>query len=42
MNFKFPGLELTFSVETDVFGSMQEIELKPRGAKIPVTEVNLL
>ncbi|XP_062601768.1 E3 ubiquitin-protein ligase HACE1-like [Saccostrea cucullata] len=34
------GLDLTFSVETDVFGAMQEVELKPGGATIPVTEKN--
>ena len=34
------GLELNFLVETDVFGVMEEIELKPNGANIPVTEQN--
>lgn len=34
------GLDLTFSVETDVFGVMQEVELKPGGSKIPVNEEN--
>ncbi|XP_006815383.1 E3 ubiquitin-protein ligase HACE1-like [Saccoglossus kowalevskii] len=34
------GLELTFSVETDVFGAMQEVELKPSGTTIPVTNDN--
>ncbi|XP_071135977.1 E3 ubiquitin-protein ligase HACE1-like isoform X1 [Mytilus edulis] len=34
------GLDLTFSVETDVFGVMQEVELKPGGSKITVTEEN--
>lgn len=34
------GLDLTFSVETDVFGSMEEMDLKPGGSKIPVTEKN--
>ncbi|XP_076078834.1 E3 ubiquitin-protein ligase HACE1-like [Mytilus galloprovincialis] len=34
------GLDLTFSVETDVFGVMQEVELKPGGRKITVTEEN--
>lgn len=34
------GLDLTFIVETDVFGSMQEIELKPGGGTIAVTEEN--
>ncbi|XP_033741126.1 E3 ubiquitin-protein ligase HACE1-like [Pecten maximus] len=34
------GLDLTFSVETDVFGKMQEVALKPGGAMIPVTEEN--
>lgn len=33
------GLDLTFIVETDVFGSMQEIELKCDGSKILVDEV---
>ncbi|XP_060597968.1 E3 ubiquitin-protein ligase HACE1-like [Ruditapes philippinarum] len=34
------GLDLTFSVETDVFGYMEEMDLKPNGNKIPVTESN--
>ena len=34
------GLDLTFSVETDVFGVLQEVELKPGGRRIPVTEHN--
>ena len=34
------GLELSFLVETDVFGAMEMIELKPNGANIPVTEEN--
>ncbi|XP_078001440.1 E3 ubiquitin-protein ligase HACE1-like [Glandiceps talaboti] len=34
------GLELTFSVETDVFGAMQEVELKPGGSDIAVTNDN--
>ncbi|XP_045196907.2 E3 ubiquitin-protein ligase HACE1-like isoform X2 [Mercenaria mercenaria] len=34
------GLDLTFSVETDVFGYMEEMDLKPGGSKIPVTEKN--
>lgn len=34
------GLDLTFSVETDVFGMMQEVELKPNGQRILVTESN--
>lgn len=34
------GLDLTFSVETDVFGVMQEVELKSGGAKVSVTEDN--
>ncbi|KAL5009519.1 hypothetical protein ScPMuIL_011824 [Solemya velum] len=34
------GLDLTFSVETDVFGVMQEVELKPGGCQIHVTEQN--
>ncbi|XP_065184331.1 E3 ubiquitin-protein ligase HACE1-like [Sycon ciliatum] len=34
------GLELTFSLETDVFGSMQVVELKPGGACLPVLEEN--
>lgn len=34
------GLDLTFSVETDVFGIMQEVELIPGGSKVAVNEVN--
>ena len=34
------GLDLTFSVETDVFGVMQEVALKHAGDKILVTENN--
>ena len=34
------GLELTFAVETDVFGTMQEVELKPGGSRLSVTEEN--
>lgn len=34
------GLDLTFCVETDVFGQMQEVELKPGGSAVPVTEDN--
>jgi E3 ubiquitin-protein ligase HACE1 len=34
------GLDLTFAVETDVFGTMQEVELKAGGSRIPVTEEN--
>ncbi|XP_078322034.1 E3 ubiquitin-protein ligase HACE1-like isoform X2 [Crassostrea virginica] len=34
------GLDLTFSVETDVFGAMQEVELKPGSASLPVNEKN--
>ena len=34
------GLELTFSVETDVFGATEMIELKPGGASITVTDAN--
>lgn len=34
------GLELTFSVETDVFGAMEEVPLKPGGASIIVTQEN--
>lgn len=34
------GLDLSFSVETDVFGVMQEVDLKSGGSKIPVTEQN--
>ncbi|CAH1799724.1 unnamed protein product [Owenia fusiformis] len=34
------GLDLTFSVETDVFGVMQEVDLKPSGSTLPVTESN--
>lgn len=34
------GLDLTFSVETDVFGFNEEVELKPGGKRILVTEKN--
>ncbi|CAN0226672.1 unnamed protein product [Lampetra fluviatilis] len=34
------GLELTFLVETDVFGSMAEVELKPGGSGVAVTQEN--
>lgn len=34
------GLELTFSVETDVFGAMEEVPLKPAGTSILVTQDN--
>ncbi|KAM8954066.1 E3 ubiquitin-protein ligase HACE1 isoform 2-T2 [Pelodytes ibericus] len=34
------GLELTFSVETDVFGAMEEVPLKPGGVSILVTQEN--
>ncbi|XP_036442266.1 E3 ubiquitin-protein ligase HACE1 isoform X1 [Colossoma macropomum] len=34
------GLELTFSVETDVFGAMEEVPLKPGGTSIQVTQEN--
>ncbi|MBZ3877400.1 E3 ubiquitin-protein ligase HACE1, partial [Sciurus carolinensis] len=34
------GLELTFSVETDVFGAMEEVPLKPGGGGILVTQNN--
>ncbi|XP_016405866.1 E3 ubiquitin-protein ligase HACE1 [Sinocyclocheilus rhinocerous] len=34
------GLELTFSVETDVFGTMEEVPLKPGGIAIQVTQDN--
>ncbi|MBN3312622.1 HACE1 ligase, partial [Atractosteus spatula] len=34
------GLELTFSVETDVFGAMEEVPLKPGGVSILVTQDN--
>uniref|UniRef100_A0A8C2EB59 E3 ubiquitin-protein ligase HACE1 n=1 Tax=Cyprinus carpio TaxID=7962 RepID=A0A8C2EB59_CYPCA len=34
------GLELTFSVETDVFGNMEEVPLKPGGTAIQVTQDN--
>uniref|UniRef100_A0A672FY45 E3 ubiquitin-protein ligase HACE1 n=1 Tax=Salarias fasciatus TaxID=181472 RepID=A0A672FY45_SALFA len=34
------GLELTFSVETDVFGAMEEVPLKPGGTGILVTQDN--
>lgn len=34
------GLELSFSVETDVFGAMEEVPLKPGGSSILVTQDN--
>ena len=34
------GLDLTFCVETDVFGVMEEMELKAGGSSLPVTEKN--
>uniref|UniRef100_A0A665WSL4 E3 ubiquitin-protein ligase HACE1 n=1 Tax=Echeneis naucrates TaxID=173247 RepID=A0A665WSL4_ECHNA len=34
------GLELTFSVETDVFGAMEEVPIKPGGTSILVTQGN--
>lgn len=34
------GLELSFSVETDVFGTMEEVPLKPGGTAIQVTQDN--
>ncbi|CAI9718982.1 E3 ubiquitin-protein ligase HACE1 isoform X1 [Octopus vulgaris] len=34
------GLNLTFSVQTDVFGMLQEIELKPGGSKQTVNDSN--
>uniref|UniRef100_A0A8C6WIX2 E3 ubiquitin-protein ligase HACE1 n=1 Tax=Neogobius melanostomus TaxID=47308 RepID=A0A8C6WIX2_9GOBI len=34
------GLELSFSVETDVFGAMEEVPLKPGGTSIQVTQDN--
>ena len=33
-------LELTFSVETDVFGTTEMIELKPGGSSITVSDSN--
>ena len=34
------GFDLTFAVETDVFGTMREIDLKPGGRELLVTEEN--
>lgn len=34
------GLELTFSVETDVFGATAMLELKKDGSSITVTDAN--
>uniref|UniRef100_H2ZBM3 E3 ubiquitin-protein ligase HACE1 n=1 Tax=Ciona savignyi TaxID=51511 RepID=H2ZBM3_CIOSA len=34
------GLNLNFTVETDVFGRMEEIELTPGGSRLSVTEEN--
>ena len=36
------GLDITFSVNTDAFGQTQEVELKPGGQSIPVTDENKL
>ena len=34
------GLDLSFSIETDAFGMMQEVELKPGGKELLVSESN--
>lgn len=34
------GLDLTFTVDNNMFDAQELIELKPGGAKIPVTEEN--
>ena len=34
------GLELTFSVETDVFGATEQIDLKPNGSSVSVSDAN--
>ena len=34
------GLELNFSVQTDVFGAMKVFDLKPDGSTVAVTEQN--
>lgn len=34
------GFDLTFAVETDVFGTMREVDLKPGGSQLQVTEEN--
>ena len=34
------GLELTFSVETDVFGATEQIDLKPNGSSVSVSDTN--
>jgi len=34
------GLELTFSVETDVFGTLQVVDLVQGGSQLPVTDAN--
>ena len=34
------GLELTFSLETDMFGMAEVLELKPGGNSIEVTDAN--
>ena len=34
------GLELNFSVETDVFGATEMYELKPGGSALTVTDAN--
>ena len=33
-------LELTFSLDTDMFGKNEVIELKPGGSSIPVSDAN--
>ncbi|GBG33706.1 E3 ubiquitin-protein ligase UPL1 [Hondaea fermentalgiana] len=40
MNIEEIGLDLTFSADIDVFGSVRTKELFPGGAEIPVTEEN--
>jgi hypothetical protein len=41
-NIEDLGLELDFTIETEEFGVIKSVELKPDGAQIPVTEANKL
>ena len=34
------GFDLPFAVESDVFGTMREVDLKPGGTRLMVTEEN--
>eukprot|EP01105_Mastigella_eilhardi_P021762 TRINITY_DN529_c2_g3_i1.p1 TRINITY_DN529_c2_g3~~TRINITY_DN529_c2_g3_i1.p1 ORF type:complete len:1003 (-),score=261.29 TRINITY_DN529_c2_g3_i1:65-2875(-) len=39
-NLADAGVELTFSAESDVFGRLQVVDLKPNGRQVPVTDEN--